>query len=515
MTRKKSELKITAINLMSSIGMLITSLIISFFISPYIIRTIGVEAHGFVNLANSFASYASLIVTALNAMAARFITIAYVNKEYDRANLYYKSVFWGNLVIVAILLLPSIIIITTLERFIEVPPSILGDVKFLFLLVFVSFFLHTAAPNWDCGTQVTNRLDRTYIPNIITSLFRCIFVVGVFCIFKPRVWYISLASLIVTFINLAVGYYNTHTLTPKLKIIIRQPLCSFQAIRELLGSGIWNSLSIAGNTLLSGLDLLICNLYLGSTTMGILSLAKTLPSIIVQFAESLRGVFGPQLIIKYAKGDQDGVLTSIKQSIKLVSILVSVVVAGVIVMCDKFYALWIPNQDAQLLQTLTFLSTMSYITDSGIYILGNVFPTTNHVKYNSFALIITGIASIIITFIIIIFTDWDLYAVAGVSSAVTIIKSLLFTVPVSAKLLGYKWYTFYPQVGISILCSAVVITIGCIVRQFMPSDTWLTFFITCGIIALLGLAANMLIVLNRNERNHLIGMVKRKILRRP
>ena len=99
----------TTINIISGLAVLITNVCISFFLSPYIIRTIGVEANGFVTLANNFVAYADLAVTALNAMAARFITISYVNKDYKKANIYYNSVFWGNLVIVGALLIPATI----------------------------------------------------------------------------------------------------------------------------------------------------------------------------------------------------------------------------------------------------------------------------------------------------------------------------------------------------------------------------------------------------------------------
>ena len=78
MLKKRSNHFNTTVNIISSVGVLITNLCISFFLSPYIIKTIGVEANGFVTLANNFTAYADLVVTALNGMAARFITIEYI-----------------------------------------------------------------------------------------------------------------------------------------------------------------------------------------------------------------------------------------------------------------------------------------------------------------------------------------------------------------------------------------------------------------------------------------------------
>lgn len=511
MAKLKSENSRTFINIICGVVEMAAGLLVSFFLSPYIIRTIGVEANGFVSLAQNFTTYANLVVIALNGMAVRYITIAYVQKDYQKANLYYNSVFWGNLVIVAVLLLPAVFLIGKLEHFIQVPAGILGDVKILFGLVFFGFFLSTGLPNWDCGTGVTNRLDRLYIPKMLLSFLRCVLLLLLFSLFGAKVWFVSLVGLILTCATLAIAAHNTHVLTPELKVHLKKPLCSMGAIRDLVGSGIWNSISNTGNMLFSGLDLLICNLSLGSTAMGILSLSKTLPGILVQFAETLRGTFGPELTIAYAKGDQDTIVRLLRRDIKIAAVVVSLATGGIIVMCDIFYGLWVPSQDARLLQALTTLTILRYITDSGIYILANVFPTTNKVRYNSYGLIISGIASITITLALVRFTDWDIYAVAGVSSVITIIRSMTFLIPATSRFIGLKWYTFYPQVIQSIASCAVIIGIGCLVRLILPIDSWIMFFAAAALTAVLGLGANMMIILNRDERRHLIGMVKRRI----
>lgn len=510
MVKNRSENFKTIINIVCGVIEMAAGLLVSFFLSPYIIRTIGVEANGFVSLAQNFTTYAGLVVTALNGMAIRYITIAYVQKDYKKANLYYNSVFWGNLIIVAVLLIPAALLVGKLENFIDVPGEILGDVKLLFALVFLAFFIQTGVPNWDCGTGVTNRLDRMYIPNVLLSFLRCALLIIVFSIFGAKVWYVSLVSLILKFLYLAIAAHNTHTLTPELSVHLRKPLCSMQAIKELVGSGIWNSISSAGNMLFSGLDLLVCNLSLGSTAMGILSLSKMLPNILLQFAETLRGAFGPELTIAYAKGDKTEIVRLLRRDIKISAVIVSLATGGIIVMCDAFYNLWVPSQDAKLLQILTTLAIMRYITDSGIYILANVFPTTNKVRYNAYGLIISGICSITITLTLVRYTDLELYAVAGVSSIIAIIRSMTFLIPATSHFLGLKWYTFYPQVAQSVLSSAVIIGIGCLVKLILPIDSWIMFFVAVIIIAILGLAANMMIVLNKDERNYLINLFKRK-----
>ena len=69
----------------------VVSMLVSFFLSPYIVENIGVEANGFIGLANNFISYASLITIALNALASRFITINIYRNNYENANKYFSS----------------------------------------------------------------------------------------------------------------------------------------------------------------------------------------------------------------------------------------------------------------------------------------------------------------------------------------------------------------------------------------------------------------------------------------
>lgn len=514
MAKERSNNLKTAINLISSVGVLVINLCISFFLSPYIIKNIGVEANGFVTLANNFVMYADLVVTALNAMAARFITISYVKKDYKTANMYYNSVFWGNLIIVAFFLLPATFLIVFLQNTINLPMDIELDVKILFSLVFLGFFIRTGAPNYDCGTYVTNRMDLSYIPTIITALFRCVFLVCVFSIWTPRVWFVSLSALIVTVFKLIVAGHYTHSLTPELKVQLKSPICSLNAIKELVGGGIWSSIGSAGFMLLNGLDLLVCNKFIGATAMGIIAISKTLSSIVVQLSDTIRATFAPELTIFYAQEDKEKIFLSIRRAMKILSVIITIPTAGIVVMGDAFYKLWLPSQDARLLQVLTVLSLLSLIFNSGVAILLNVFSMVNKPRINSIVMIISGFISIVITVIVIKFTNLGIYAVAGVSSIVTIGKNLFFVIPTATRYLGFKWHKFYPVVGTSVICSCISVAVGFIIRAFMPVNTWLFFMLTSCLMGVTCLVINMYIVLSKDERNFLINVIRRKIKRK-
>ena len=95
--------KIT-INMAMAFTATVANICVGFFLTPYIVRTIGTEAQGFTMMATNFISYAYLLVVALNSMAARFITFSVQQGDMEKAGKYYASVFYGNIAIVLALI---------------------------------------------------------------------------------------------------------------------------------------------------------------------------------------------------------------------------------------------------------------------------------------------------------------------------------------------------------------------------------------------------------------------------
>ncbi|MBR6572816.1 MAG: MATE family efflux transporter [Clostridia bacterium] len=505
----------TFVNVASSVVLFLSGIITSFWLTPVIIENIGVEANGFIGLGNNIISYITLVTTALNSMASRFITIFYIKKDYKKANEYYNSIFWGNLIIMAVFLLPLIYFVVNLENLISVPANILSEVRLMFIIVFLNFVVNTCMPKWSCATFITNRLDRSYFPNVIISVLRTAVIVILYTALPPRLWYVSLVSMVTYLIGVAVARYNAGVLTPELKLHLKPKkiIWSFSAIKELVSSGIWNSISSVGNMLLSGLDLIICNLFIGATEMGVLSLSKTLPHLMQSLSSSICNAFAPELVINYAQGDKEKVLKDINRAMKLTSVILIVPLAGIIVMGSEFYKLWVPSQDAKLLSFLTIITCAGYAFTSGTQILYNVFATVNKVKANAVLMIVSGAVSTAAVFVLLNTTNLGIFAIAGVSTVVNFIRNMIYTLPFTAKYLGFKKTQFFPQVLTCVTSTLLLSTIGFMLKRFFTISSWLDFFAVAAIIGILFSIVNIFVFLSKEERKVLFDKIKRKIKR--
>lgn len=104
----------------------------NFLITPYVTNNIGVEAYGFVALANTFISYVDILAVGLNAFAGRFIAMAYYQKSWRRPT----AIFFNDLadlILACVLLAGGTVAIVRLDRMLQIPQELTADVKLLFL----------------------------------------------------------------------------------------------------------------------------------------------------------------------------------------------------------------------------------------------------------------------------------------------------------------------------------------------------------------------------------------------
>jgi len=498
-------------NLVAVISAFVLNAAVGFFISPYIVRTLGVEANGYAQLATNMVSYISVILAALNSMSGRFITIALAKGETENAISYYTSVFWANIAVFVVLILPFIIVIWKLDSLINITSNLVFDVKVLFALAFANFAFSNILSLWNNVYYATNTLFLQYLRNMTVTIVRVGLIVLLFLLLPPKVFYMTLAGMLVVPLAAFLSLHDKNKLLPNLKIDKKK--YSFAKLKEIISSGIWRSLQSAGEILLNGLDLLICNLFISPTAMGVLALSKTIPTMIQQLNWQIASTFAPKLTINFAQERKDIIWADLKRAFKIVAVIGTIPLGGLIIFGQEFFRLWVPSQDAKLLQILSVLACFWMALISGIQPVGNIFVAVNKVKPQALSVIISGALNTVIVFFAVKFTNYGIYAVAGASVLIGLVRNLCYTIPASARYLGFRWYDFYIGVLYSTVCTIIVILFGLAVRYVLYPVNWMTLFVSCGITAVGALLLNMFAIFNKQERIYFFISAKKFLAR--
>ena len=285
------------------------------------------------------------------------------------------------------------------------------------------------------------------------------------------------------------------------------------ALQELLSSGIWNTVSSLGHILTSGIDLLVTNLFVNATAMGMLSVAHTMPTFVSSLNSTIAGAFTPSLMIDYAQNRSDSLIKTIRQSAKIISVICSLPLGFLLVYGQEFYALWQPTQDARTLHILSAIIIFGRVFFTGMQPLFDVFTVANKVRENSIVTIVTGLASVGLMYLLLVFTDLGVYAIAGASVVCCFFKNVLFVIPYTGKYLGLKPTVFYGVLTPSVLCSGILVLWGMLQKMLFRPDTWMELIVTGAAFAAVGLCLTCTIVLNRQERTLLLNMVKSRLKR--
>lgn len=498
----------TAVNLISGIAAMAVNLAVNFFLSPYIVRTLGEEANGLTQLANNFVTYASLLTLAFSSMAGRFMSVSYHRGQAREMGQYYSSVVLCNILLCGVLAPCAFYIVKNLERIIVIENADVRDAQILFACVFLNFLFNMALSVFGQALYVKNALYLQNLLQFLRYLLNAVILLVVFSHFSPRVFYVSATAMGLTCATLPVLWKFQRKLLPELRF--RCSDFSVSAVREMLASGIWNTVNQCGNMLMTGMDLLLCNLFISPAAMGLLSVAKTIPNAIVSLAATLNSNFAPALTIDWAHGDKNKILRQLRSSMRISSVILSICIVTFCAYAAPFYRLWMPMLDAKQLSLLSFLTCMAYIPWAGPQTLYNVFTVTNHLKVNSLAFVGSGVFNIIIVYFCLKYTGLGVIAVAGVSSSLSILRNLLLTAPYTAHLLDLKWNTFYPDVGVSLAACGVAFAASYGVQRLLQPASWPRMVLSVAAACIIALGLDLLLILNRQERKMLFDRVRRR-----
>lgn len=473
---EENNKKRLVVSLFANLIALVTSLGISFLLTPYLINSIGKEAYSFFPIANNFVSYMTIITIALNSMAFRFIAIEIVEKRLVNAKRYYSSVFFGNIIIAIIMTVPMIIIVLNLENLLNVPESYLNDVKVLFALIFVSMFINTITSVFETATYIKNRMELKAGKDIIQGTLKAIIFLALFALFSPSLLYLGYVSIFLSISNFIISYTYAAMLIPELKI--SKKYFEFKYIKTLVDSGVWNAINALSSVLLFGVSLVLANILLGADAGGDLSIAQTLPNLMTTVITTICSVFTPRLTYSYAnkKKDTGAFLFEIDLSQKVLSIISCTPVIMIILFGNEFFTLWVPSQASEDIYLLSTISMLGLWIHGNIWSINGLTTINNTMKIPACVLCILGVVNISITTILIKQFSLGIMIIPLVNLIINIIYYLIFILIYISKKNEISVKYFYKNIVISLIFTLFALALGFYLKKYIVITNWLDFF---------------------------------------
>jgi len=183
-------------NLLLNILSFISTIVIGIWLTPYLLKHLGIIAYGFIPLAMFFSQYISIIINSINTSINRFLVLSLQKEDYLEANKIFTTSFIILCFFIFLQVIFMIIVLFDINLFFKIPKYLLDDVVWLFGLTFVGFSISLLRGIFGTSLFAYNRLDILRVIDIIQNITRILIIVILFFFETPSLKYIGIANLL-------------------------------------------------------------------------------------------------------------------------------------------------------------------------------------------------------------------------------------------------------------------------------------------------------------------------------
>ncbi|MBR0309150.1 MAG: hypothetical protein IJH92_09720 [Mogibacterium sp.] len=486
----------------------VVNILITLMLVPYITDLINAEAYGWVKVAKDTIVYCTMLTLAIRDFSTRYIGISYHQEDYDEADTYYSSVFFGETTLGLFIFCIAMIIVSGMENYFQISPELVADVKLLFLFTMLKFLQMTAFAVFECGPVITNRMYIVGRFKLLSYIIEAAALVFFYHFFSPHVYWVGLAlllsSLVITVPNIVIcGRY-----ADKLKISLSK--FSIKAMGRMVGRGIWSSLNTINNILNSGLDLLVANWILTPLRMGQLALVQSISGIYTSVNSFISPAFQPMILESYSRDDHHETMRWFYLSMKACSYFCSLFFAAFVVLGPAFYRLWVPHQDTELLYRLTVIMIIPAITGGIITPMYYSYILTVSNRIPFFFSFFCGLLNVGSMVLLLSKTDLELYAVVGTTALFLVLNHLVANGLYICYVLDEPRHIFYLNVLRCLAATGIMTGVFYSFNLLINASGWISLIVTGTFFAAIGICIYTAFALNSSERDRILSLLKKK-----
>jgi len=461
-------------NIIVNIFSFIFTILIGLWLTPYLLKHLGIIAYGFIPLAMFLSQYVSVIVNSINISIGRFLLISLQkNKEIESNEIFNTSL----IIILFFILLQSLImaiLLFDIRLFFNIPNELIEDLKWLFGLTFLGFSISLFRSVFGTSLFAYNRLDILRIIDIFQNLVRVITIVILFIYDEPSLKYVGIANLLASIIAFIPTLYFYKLYTPKLKINIF--LFRRQRVSELSKMSTWILINQVGVLLLGNLDLYLVNTLLGAKATGEYAIILQVTTLFKTMSGLLGGVLAPVIMIYYTNQEHDKLKNILMLTSKIMAIFMIIPLAIFIYFSGDLISIWL-GEEFRYLENILSFSLLSLILSIPVIPLFSANIAYNKIKLPAILTILFGLFNILCIYLLIIYTDLGLWSIVLAKLIYEFIYNAIF-IPIYVSKIIQTQYLSFLMIPITSIISFVMayIIIGFFTYYLYISTFWEILF---------------------------------------
>lgn len=472
-------------NLFSNGLVLGLNILISLWLTPYLIRRLGVEIYGLLPLALTLTAYLNIIILSFNNAAGRFLTIELNKKDNLSANRTFNTFFFGNVGLIMLCLPIVAVVVFLIPRLFNIPQGQEFFAQYMFLAIFAGYLLGVFRSSFSISSWALNRFDLRNIFIALYYIVRAGFVALLFFIFRPSLLHVGSGFLLAACFWLAGDILLWKKLTPQLRI---KPDCFDKSrLGQLFTMGGWLLVNQLGLILFLKVDLIFANTFLGAKIAGEYGSVLIFSSLIQQLAFNISMTLNPSFVSKYAGGDRESLQRLSQLAVKFMGLILVLPVGLICGFARPILLIWL-GKNFQHLQPLLIILTVHLALNMAVRPLFGLNIALNKVRVPGLVTLAIGVFNLLLA-IVLVKAGWGGLGIAISGAFSMTMRNLIFTSIYAAHIQKLPLCTYLKNLLLLAVLNGAFIGFVAGVNQLIAVKTFLALALLA---AAIGLAYSLL-----------------------
>lgn len=453
----------------------ICNMIIMFFLTPFIIHTLGNTLYGLWALVISLTGYLGLVDVGVKVSTGRFINYYIGRKEsHEVSKVVNTSILFYSLCSLVIILLSVLLAFNIQFLFSKISETYVHEVRYIIILMGFNIWIGFLTSVFEQLLNSNNRFDLSNICRISSLIFRAVLIIIAFHLGYKIIAlaYIHVMTnllalfLLIFFANKKGTFYH-----------FKLSESNIETFKTVFHFGIWAFLGNLAVQLVYYSDSIVIGLLIGAEAIALYNVGYILLDNFRKLLRVIPRSFSPDIMKYSGANDYENLFHINRKSMSIITFLVVPVVFGIFFFGDEFIQLWIGDGYRKSYYVLIIL-TVSQIGSLLNAPLALTLVGLGYVKVHSFLSALEGLVNLFLSVVFVVFFHLDIIGVA-LGSMISLIIFNNFGVPFLLSRYVQFWViSLYSQIiPRFLLYSCLFVLFSSLGQLLISLETWASFFL--------------------------------------
>jgi O-antigen/teichoic acid export membrane protein len=317
--------------------------VVAFFLTPFVLRSLGETQYGIWALATGLTGYYGLLDLGFRSGITQYLTRHLALREYDRMNRVASTAVAALIACGALCILIAATICLLAPRIMQIPPGAIAETRWCILIIGVSSGISFAFFPFSAVFAATQRYDAA---NAITIGIRLLTAAAM--VISLRSGYGLIGLSVLNAISELFGYVLrmaiAYRILPQLKISLR--MAAWENLWSITSYGIWSFLCQSAVQLRTYSSIFVIGYLLPIAAVTPFNLANQVAVYFDMIFAPMAIVFFPAATRLDAEGDRSGIRTMYLTGTRMLFTMAIATAIIAFVWADDFFRLWVGEKIA-------------------------------------------------------------------------------------------------------------------------------------------------------------------------